>query len=128
MKVRESRTCVVHSQDSDNRLTRFNKRPLEDTKTRTCAVSHMTCSRDGRYGEITPTGDDIAWIRSLTKLPLVIKGIQCIEVSARHRYLLAMCEDHVFRTRSELWKCTKLTASCCPITVAESLTSECDHK
>lgn len=25
-------------------------------------------------------GDDIQWIRSITKLPLVIKGIQCVEV------------------------------------------------
>jgi isopentenyl diphosphate isomerase/L-lactate dehydrogenase-like FMN-dependent dehydrogenase len=25
-------------------------------------------------------GDDIPWIRSLTKLPLIIKGIQCLEV------------------------------------------------
>jgi isopentenyl diphosphate isomerase/L-lactate dehydrogenase-like FMN-dependent dehydrogenase len=28
------------------------------------------------------SGDDIAWIQSLTKLPLVIKGIQCVEVRA----------------------------------------------
>jgi len=28
-------------------------------------------------------GDDIPWIRSLTKLPLIIKGIQCIEDAER---------------------------------------------
>ena len=25
-------------------------------------------------------GDDIPWIQSLTKLPIIIKGIQCTEV------------------------------------------------
>jgi L-lactate dehydrogenase (cytochrome) len=42
----------------------------------------MTYARDGRYGENCFIGNDIPWIRSLTKLPLIIKGIQCIEVSA----------------------------------------------
>ena len=26
------------------------------------------------------TGEDVRWIQKLTKLPLIIKGIQCVEV------------------------------------------------
>lgn len=54
-----------------------------DTKTRTCAVSHMTFFQELNIYGGTSAGNDIPWIRSLTKLPLVIKGIQCLEVSAR---------------------------------------------
>lgn len=61
-------------------------RRLADIKTRMCAVCHMTFfPGDRRTGVVVRTGDDITWIRSLTKLPLVIKGIQCVEVRAGHR-------------------------------------------
>lgn len=33
--------------------------------------------------QLDNAGDDIPWIQSLTKLPLIIKGIQCIEVHPR---------------------------------------------
>lgn len=32
-------------------------------------------------------GADIEWIRSITKLPLVIKGIQCVEVRPTFLYV-----------------------------------------
>jgi len=39
----------------------------------------------GGYQDPDVCWNDIPWIRSLTKLPLVIKGIQSLEVGTRHR-------------------------------------------
>ena len=45
-----------------------------------CVVSllHRKCCY--QLNELMTAGDDIPWIQSLTKLPLIIKGIQCVEV------------------------------------------------
>ena len=50
-----------------------------------CAVSGLLLQVNSHVKGADSVGDDIPWIRSLTKLPLIIKGIQCIEVSDRYK-------------------------------------------
>jgi isopentenyl diphosphate isomerase/L-lactate dehydrogenase-like FMN-dependent dehydrogenase len=61
--------------DDGNRL-------YPDIKTLTCVV-RMQMDAAQAHADRPGAGDDIPWIQSLTKLPLVIKGIQCVEVLDR---------------------------------------------
>ena len=74
---------MVLPAECDKVLTRLNNKSIggyQDPDV--CCKSYDVFQELKIYGE-TSSGNDIPWIRSLTKLPLVIKGIQCLEVSER---------------------------------------------
>ncbi len=70
--------------DRDKVLTRLNDKSIGGYQDPDVYCKSYDVFQEQRYMEKYCSGDDIPWIRSLTKLPLVIKGIQCLEVSERH--------------------------------------------